>query len=65
VAKTHFLKIEQVWWERVRSGEKTCEVRLNDRDFQTGDAIRFEVDGSYVHIIDPTKNALRGDQSGN
>lgn len=38
---THSLKIEHGWFERLRSGEKTFEIRLHDRDFQTGDRLNF------------------------
>jgi len=39
--RTHFLKIDKQWLERVRSGEKNCEIRFNDRDFQAGDRIQY------------------------
>jgi len=39
--KTHYLKIESKWLYRLHSGRKTCEVRKNDRDYQTGDEIIF------------------------
>lgn len=35
----HYLKIEPRWLNRVRKNEKTAEVRLDDRDYQTGDHI--------------------------
>lgn len=38
---THKLKIEHDWFERLRSGQKTCEVRRHDRDYQVGDRVRF------------------------
>ena len=37
----HELKIQQKWLVRILTGEKSFEVRLNDRDYQTGDAIKF------------------------
>lgn len=36
---THYLKIEPRWLDRVRNHEKTAEVRLDDRDYQTGDRV--------------------------
>ena len=39
--KEHELKIKKRFLERLISGEKTCEVRNNDRDFQSGDVIAF------------------------
>ena len=41
--KTHQLKIKDIYWERLIEGEKNCEVRLNDRDYQKGDHIQFSV----------------------
>lgn len=39
--KTHDLKLNIEFCDAVLSGEKTFEVRKNDRGFQTGDLIRF------------------------
>lgn len=41
--KTHLLKIDERFYERIVKGEKTCEIRKNDRDFQSGDLISFNV----------------------
>lgn len=38
---THLLKLADRYWEAVRSGAKTFEVRLNDRDFKVGDHVKF------------------------
>ena len=38
---THVLKLADKYWEAVRSGEKTFEVRYNDRGFEVGDRVRF------------------------
>ncbi|WP_300807926.1 DUF3850 domain-containing protein [uncultured Desulfovibrio sp.] len=38
---THVLKLADKYWEAVRSGEKTFEVRYNDRGFQVGDHVKF------------------------
>lgn len=40
--KRHFLKIDEKWSEAVVKHQKKAEVRMNDRDFQTGDEIVFE-----------------------
>ena len=37
----HELKIDHEWGQRLRAGEKRCEVRLNDRDYQVGDTLEF------------------------
>jgi len=35
----HQLKIEPEWRDRVLDGQKVCEVRHNDRDYQAGDEV--------------------------
>lgn len=35
----HNLKIESKYAERIVSGEKNFEIRLNDRDYQRGDTL--------------------------
>ena len=37
----HYLKIKPEYLERIASGQKTFEVRFNDRDFQVSDTIEF------------------------
>ena len=39
----HQLKIDSKYWYRINEGLKTFEVRLNDRDYQVGDEIEFNV----------------------
>lgn len=41
--KTHILKIRKDFADAVFGGEKTFEIRLNDRGFQKGDTIIFNV----------------------
>lgn len=51
----HQLKIEKKYYEKIILGEKTFEVRKNDRDFQAGDYLglneineNHEETGSFV-----------------
>ena len=37
--KEHDLKIAPEYFDAVDSGEKTFEIRLNDRDFKVGDTV--------------------------
>lgn len=53
--KTHNLKLSIEFCDAVLSGEKTFEVRKNDRGFQTGDLIRFiPTDGTSYRSSDGT-----------
>lgn len=48
--KIHELKLDTFYFDDVKSGLKTFEIRKNDRDFQIGDLLslsRFE-DGKYL-----------------
>jgi len=36
-SRSHKIKIEEAYFERVLSGQKRFEIRLNDRDYQVGD----------------------------
>lgn len=50
--KIHDLKTHPAPFRAVASGEKTFELRLNDRDFQVGDILRLRefdpYDGAYT-----------------
>lgn len=53
----HTIKIQEEFADAVRLGDKTFEVRENDRGYQKGDIIQFRVvDGlfecSYHHLND-------------
>lgn len=43
----HELKIHKEFADAVSIGEKTFEVRANDRGFQTGDFVRFQAVDEY------------------
>ena len=55
--KLHTLKIKDEFYTDIIRGAKTFEVRKNDRDFQVGDLINFEVlppnyDGKSKYYIE-------------
>ena len=51
----HELKIWPEFYERVRDGEKTFEVRTNDRNFQCGDFVVLkEWDPKARNSADPS-----------
>ena len=39
--KIHELKIKEEYYKAIIDGEKTFELRKNDRDYQVGDLIQF------------------------
>lgn len=41
--KVHHIKINENFAEDVLNGRKNFEIRINDRGYQTGDRIKFEV----------------------
>ena len=53
----HDLKIKQKYFDRIMFGGKSFEVRLNDRDYQVGDTIQFDVyeDNSNKLSSSPTQ----------
>lgn len=50
--KVHKVKIYESYADAVLSGEKTFEIRYNDRSYQKGDRLKFEVlgDGSLLRV---------------
>ncbi|WEA53357.1 DUF3850 domain-containing protein [Weissella paramesenteroides] len=49
--KVHELKLDDVYFNDVRDGKKTFEIRKNDRDFEEGDLLALSryKDGSYCY----------------
>lgn len=61
MSETHTLKTVSRYFYAVKRGEKTFEVRRNDRAFQTGDTLKLvEVgeDGKYVDPFPGDQRAL-------
>lgn len=52
--RLHELKIKEEYYDEVKLGLKTFELRKNDRDFQVGDLINFNViyDNGYIEKPD-------------
>lgn len=46
----HILKCDKEIYDRVKSGEKTFDIRKDDRHFQSGDTV----------VLDPNKNTMPG-----
>ena len=46
----HKIKIQKKYFDKIITGEKTFEVRKNDRDYRKGDCVQFTVlDGAAAH----------------
>lgn len=55
--KLHILKIKEEYFKEVLRGNKTFELRKNDRDYQVGDLIHFlSVNGENLIIGNPAYN---------
>jgi hypothetical protein len=62
--RTHYLKTLPDYWDAVASGEKTFEVRRDDRGFQKGDVLVLRklektVTGGYRESCDNGFKELR------
>ena len=60
---THLLKIRADFADRVLSGEKTFELRKNDRDFQRGDEIIFQVVRLYGSACEADEEHLLNEKT--
>ena len=56
---THYIKIEKSFADAVLCGDKTFEIRKNDRGYQKGDYIQFiPMDGLSKDIFHPLKDKV-------
>lgn len=64
-ARVHELKTWPTYWDAIKRGEKTYEVRRNDRFYQTGDIVelhRMSEDGTSMlngRCVPFAENTLR------
>ena len=54
--KTHEIKLYQEYCDAVLNGEKTFEIRINDRAYQKGDHVRFIPVSRTTVILHEIKN---------
>ena len=47
----HELKINKEYLARLITGEKKSEIRLNDLDYQLGDALVFQDNSQYFQFV--------------
>lgn len=64
MSTTHFLKIAPNYLDAIKSGEKTFEVRRDDRGFQTGDLLVLKrygrVGAVYEYLTEENCRAIKG-----
>lgn len=56
--KIHEVKIYESYADAVLSGDKTFEIRYNDRGFQKGDRLKFQVVEDGNHAFDLKSHGL-------
>ena len=56
--KLHELKIKEEYFYAILRGDKTFELRKNDRDYQVGDLIHFTKTDGYEYF-DHSKDVYR------
>lgn len=49
-SRTHRVKIEEVYLERILSGQKRFEIRKNDRDYQVNDWVHLNCENRTVAV---------------
>lgn len=57
MSKTHEIKLMREFQEAVLSGDKSFEVRNNDRGYQKGDFVKFHVT-DRVNVKEPLDDVL-------
>ena len=56
---THKIKLREEYAEAVLSGEKSFEIRYNDRGYQKGDEVLFDVVDKYgLHVSHQLNHVL-------
>lgn len=55
---THKIKILEHFADAVVSGDKTFEVRKNDRNYQRGDRVKFMAIGQGITVDFPVKHPV-------
>ena len=56
----HKIKIWEEYANAVADGRKNFEIRENDREYQTGDIIEFNVVGGFGHNFERVEHPLYG-----
>lgn len=51
----HRIKIKEEYWQHKREGKKNFEVRLNDRDYQVGDLLEYDITSKDHNVFLSTK----------
>ena len=54
----HRLKCENAYFDAVAAGDKTFEIRYNDRGFQKGDSVTLSAWNTEHHCYDSSKPVI-------
>ncbi len=54
----HELKIDPLYYDALMSGNKTFEIRYNDRQYQKGDALLLRPFWKKEHCYDSTRKEI-------
>lgn len=57
MSRTHEIKLSRAFQDAVLSGEKSFEVRYNDRGYQKGDFVKFHVTDRRF-VVEPLDGVL-------
>lgn len=55
----HELKIDSHWYSLLFDQRKTCELRLDDRDYQIGDTVQFNTSAGYLSDLYTVTHVLK------
>ena len=50
---THKIKLQKEFADAVLSGDKCFEIRKNDRGYQKGDMVQFQVMDGFFEVYNP------------
>lgn len=60
IVREHELKTLAPYWDALRTGEKTFEVRRDDRGFQRGDTLKlYRMDPDAPHLVETFADGSR------
>lgn len=59
--KVHFLKIKEVYFDAVKQGIKTFEIRRNDRSYEVGDFLELHAVDEFGEYKEGSENVCKAE----